>query len=115
VSISPSLEWVAEEPWPDRPGVRPTAYVRLACGGGEALIQWRTQDSNRAVDRYYLEILDMEGRVLHQETGGRPGPQHPAAMGIAGRVPGGWLAYSNHSERGPILRVLKLQGADLPG
>ncbi len=115
VSISPSLEWVAEEPWPDRPGVRPTAYVRLACGGGEALIQWRTQDSNREVDRYYLEILNVEGRVLHQETGGRPGPQHPAAMGIAGRVPGGWLAYSNHSELGPILRVLRLQGADSPG
>jgi hypothetical protein len=104
-----AVDWVRESPYPERPGVRPDAFVRLACGHGRVLVLWRTLADRDTIDRFYLEILELDGGIVYQEHGRRPGLDHPAGRSVAAALGDGWLTYTNQSDLGPVLQVFRLR------
>lgn len=101
--------WVLDVVRDDRPGAVPAAYVRLACGDGDALFQWRTRAEGGGVDRYHTELITSDGSTAWSSTGREPESPHPAAMSAVGRVAEGWLFYSNNEIAGPTVFVLDLE------
>ncbi len=103
------LDWVSDIAMgDDRPGTRPSAFVRVACGADRALLQWRTLADASTIDRYYLEVRSGDDfGIEYQEHGRGPDLEHPSAYTVVGPFGGGWLVYTNQSDKGPILRIFR--------
>jgi hypothetical protein len=81
---------------------------------GTTLVAWESRRQRAGYAGVYLQRFDPDGRPLGGET-----PIHPAAGQLHQRVPAlsasrsgvEWAAWEEHSERGAVLRIRRLDGA----